>query len=113
MPENDKKMLTTPFLRGIIAQSCSVLYKHSSNRPYPYPKLSKGAILTMDNKLASSTKKVRMNVKETAEFLEAHPETIRNWARQGKLPAHRIGKLGYYFFYQDELEQTLGIESPM
>lgn len=56
------------------------------------------------------TIRVQMNVNETATFLKSCPETVRRWARQGKLPAHRVGKRGYYFFYQDEVARELGIE---
>ena len=50
-------------------------------------------------------------MKEAAEFLGAHPVTVRKWIRQGKIPAHRIGQLGNYFLYQDELAEVLARES--
>jgi excisionase family DNA binding protein len=32
-----------------------------------------------------------LNVKDLAEILGLHPETVRDWAREGRLPHVRIG----------------------
>jgi len=32
-----------------------------------------------------------LNVKEMSEILGLHPETVRDWAREGRLPHVRIG----------------------
>ena len=48
---------------------------------------------------------------EAANFLEAHPATVRKWIRDGKIPAHRIGRLGNYFLYEDELQQVVDAET--
>lgn len=31
-----------------------------------------------------------LNVKEAAEYLSVHPETLREWARQGELPCYKV-----------------------
>ncbi len=33
----------------------------------------------------------RMNVREAAEFLKVHPQTIRRWIKLGYLPAQKVG----------------------
>lgn len=61
---------------------------------------------------AVAVDRVRLNVAQAAEVLDAHPETLRRWIRCGKVPAYRIGKLGNYILYQDELEALVGLKSP-
>jgi len=34
-----------------------------------------------------------LDAKEAAELLRIHPETFREWARRGKIPATKIGKV--------------------
>ena len=52
-------------------------------------------------------RKEKMNITDAAEYLGAHPETLRKWIRQGKIPAHRIGERGTYFLYEDELAKAV------
>lgn len=49
----------------------------------------------------------KMTVTEAADFLNRDPETIRRYIRKGVLPCHRIGKLGDYILYKDELEKLM------
>ena len=32
-----------------------------------------------------------MNIKQAAEFLCVHPNTLRKWVREGKVPGSKIG----------------------
>ena len=32
------------------------------------------------------------SIDEVAEHIQVHKDTIRNWIRDGKIPAHKIGK---------------------
>ena len=32
------------------------------------------------------------SIEEVAEHIQVHKDTIRNWIRDGKIPAHKIGK---------------------
>jgi len=34
-----------------------------------------------------------LNIRQAAELLRVHPNTIRNWLRQGELPGKQIGRL--------------------
>lgn len=54
----------------------------------------------------------RMSVAEAAEYLDAHPETVRKWIREGKIPAARIGQLGNYILYEDDLAKLLATNPP-
>jgi excisionase family DNA binding protein len=42
----------------------------------------------------------RLNLQQAAEFLGAHPETIRKLAKNGKIPARKVGK-GWAFIEED------------
>ncbi len=46
-----------------------------------------------------------MTVDETARFLRIHPETLREKARQGKIPAMKVGRA--WRFQRERLEQWL------
>lgn len=46
-----------------------------------------------------------LNSKEAAEFLSIHPKTLERFAREGRVPARRIGKL--LRFYTSELDAWL------
>lgn len=46
-----------------------------------------------------------MTVEETAHFLRIHPETLREKARQGKIPALKVGRA--WRFQRERLEQWL------
>jgi excisionase family DNA binding protein len=46
-----------------------------------------------------------MTVDETAHFLRIHPETLREKARQGKIPALKVGRA--WRFQRERLEQWL------
>ncbi len=48
-----------------------------------------------------------MNLKEAAEYLGLHPETLRQKTKRGEFPHHRTGrKLG---FYASELREATKI----
>lgn len=42
-------------------------------------------------------------IKETAEYMDVAEITIRRWAKEGKLPFHKIGK--NYVFLVDDLRK--------
>jgi excisionase family DNA binding protein len=46
-----------------------------------------------------------MTVDETAHFLRIHPETLREKARQGKIPALKVGRS--WRFQRERLEQWM------
>ena len=60
---------------------------------------------------AATEGRVKLNVAQAAELLDAHPETVRKWIRRGKVPAYRIGELGDYILYKDDLEALVGLIS--
>lgn len=48
-----------------------------------------------------------MTLKEAAEFLKCHPNTLRNWDRKGILNAVRFGKRGDRRFRREDVENMV------
>ncbi len=44
-----------------------------------------------------------LTIKETAEYMDVAQITIRRWAKEGKLPFHKVGK--NYTFLVDDLRK--------
>ena len=44
---------------------------------------------------------------EAAAYLRVHPETLRNWARKGAIPAAKLGNRGGFRFRREDLDQFL------
>ena len=61
----------------------------------------------MNSRATALNGKEKMTVAEAAQYLEVHPESIRRWIRAGKIPAARVGNLGNYTLYKDELEKLM------
>ncbi len=55
-----------------------------------------------------------LNLKQAADFLNLHPETLRRLASRGIVPCKRIGEgpKPIYRFIQQKLEGWLGQEPP-
>jgi excisionase family DNA binding protein len=51
-----------------------------------------------------------MTTAEAARYLRIKPATLRDWARTGVVPAHRIPGGGTYRFHARELDQALGLD---
>ena len=49
-----------------------------------------------------------LTVREVANLLHIHPNTVRLWSKIGVLKAYRIGKRGDYRFSISDLETFLG-----
>lgn len=43
-----------------------------------------------------------MTVEEVARYLRVRPSTIYEWAKEGKIPAAKVGRL--WRFHQEEIE---------
>jgi excisionase family DNA binding protein len=54
-----------------------------------------------------------LTAKEAAEYLKVRPRTLLLWARQGKVPAHRLSGIRrcIYRFLRRELDLMLGVSS--
>ena len=50
---------------------------------------------------------------EAAEYIKVHPRTLLLWARQGKIPAHKLSGIQrcIYRFLRRELDLMLGMSS--
>jgi excisionase family DNA binding protein len=48
-----------------------------------------------------------MRIAQAAEYLGVSPNTLRNWERAGKIPAHRHPVNGYRLFRQQDLDALL------
>jgi excisionase family DNA binding protein len=50
---------------------------------------------------------------EAAEYLKIRPRTLLLWARQGKIPAHKLSGIQrcIYRFLRRELDHILGVSS--
>lgn len=46
-----------------------------------------------------------LTVKQAAEYMQVHPETIRKWAREGILPSYRRRKI--IRFKKEDLDRLL------
>ena len=44
---------------------------------------------------------------EAAHYLQVHPETIRRWAREGTIPAAKLGNRGGFRFRREDLDRFL------
>lgn len=44
---------------------------------------------------------------EAAKYLGVHEETIRRWAREGAIPAAKLGNRGGFRFRRDDLDRFL------
>lgn len=50
-----------------------------------------------------------LSIREVAELLGVHQQTLRRWDEQGKLKAFRIGKVGHRKYKKTELDKLLKI----
>jgi nitrogen PTS system EIIA component len=48
-----------------------------------------------------------LTTNEAASYLRVHPETLRNWARKGELPAAKLGNRGGFRFRREDLDSFL------
>jgi len=48
-----------------------------------------------------------LTTSEAARYLRVHPETLRNWARKGVIPAAKLGNRGGFRFRRDDLDRFL------
>lgn len=48
-----------------------------------------------------------ITIREAAEVLGVHPETLRRWDNEGKLKAVRIGELGHRKYNKEEIEKLM------
>jgi excisionase family DNA binding protein len=44
---------------------------------------------------------------EAASYLRVHPETLRNWARKGTIPAAKLGNRGGFRFRREDIDGFL------
>jgi excisionase family DNA binding protein len=44
---------------------------------------------------------------EAAQYLGVHIETVRRWARQGEIPAAKLGNRGGFRFRREDLDKFL------
>lgn len=54
-----------------------------------------------------------LTAKEAADYLKVRPRTLLLWARQGKIPAHKLSGVQrcIYRFLKPELDLMLGVSS--
>ena len=48
-----------------------------------------------------------LNVRKTARLLDVHPNTLRNWANQGRLPCYTVNSRGDRRFRLEDIEDFL------
>ena len=44
---------------------------------------------------------------EAAEYLQVHVNTVRRWAREGAIPAAKLGNRGGFRFRREDLDRFL------
>jgi excisionase family DNA binding protein len=53
-----------------------------------------------------------LTTKEAAEYLRVHVNTVRRWAREGAIPAVKLGNRGGFRFRREDLERFLEQRRP-
>lgn len=48
-----------------------------------------------------------LTIKEVAQILGVHPETLRRWDNEGKLKAVRIGQFGHRKYKKSDIESLI------
>jgi PTS system nitrogen regulatory IIA component len=48
-----------------------------------------------------------LTTEEAAEYLRVHVNTVRRWAREGMIPAAKLGNRGGFRFKREDLERFL------
>jgi excisionase family DNA binding protein len=48
-----------------------------------------------------------MTTDEAAAYLRVHVETVRRWAREGTLPAAKLGNRGGFRFRREDLDRFM------
>ena len=48
-----------------------------------------------------------LTTEEAAEYLQVHVNTLRRWARDGVIPAAKLGNRGGFRFRRDDLDRFL------
>lgn len=59
----------------------------------------------MDKGTAKWENKEFLSIREVAEFLGVHQETLRRWDREGKLRSVRIGERGHRKYKKEDIEK--------
>jgi excisionase family DNA binding protein len=49
----------------------------------------------------------RLTTEAAADYLQVHVETMRRWARDGAIPAVKLGNRGGFRFKREDVEQFL------
>ena len=48
-----------------------------------------------------------LTTETAAKYLQMHPETMRRWAREGVIPAAKLGNRGGFRFKREDLDRFL------
>jgi excisionase family DNA binding protein len=48
-----------------------------------------------------------LTTEEAAEYLQIHVNTVRRWAREGMIPAAKLGNRGGFRFRREDLDRFL------
>jgi excisionase family DNA binding protein len=48
-----------------------------------------------------------VTTEEAAEYLQVHVNTVRRWAREGAIPAAKLGNRGGFRFRREDLDRFL------
>jgi len=48
-----------------------------------------------------------LTTEKAAHYLQVHPETMRRWAREGVIPAAKLGNRGGFRFRRRDLDRFL------
>jgi len=68
----------------------------------------KATKLTKATRPAHPTRRL-LTVKEAADLLSIHPNTVRRWADEGILPAFRMGRRGDRRFQRSDIYKLVSV----
>lgn len=61
----------------------------------------------MENNAPKNNPKELFTIREVAEFLGVHQQTLRRWDEEGKLKSIRVGQFGHRKYKKSDIENIL------
>ena len=69
--------------------------------------IARTSTITEVRRVENTIENTLLNVRKTARLLDVHPNTLRNWANQGRLPCYTVNSRGDRRFRLEDIEDFL------